>query len=357
MNKLIKDLRDSNGKVDHSVLRKLSNTPQYKSIKNATKQDFIKMQLESDKLHREYSKFYNDEKLHLKYGKLVANEEFNDAVKKGLVNNTKEEHDAWEWSVLYDDGDQGQVFDRFIKDNPDHPIAQSYNKLNESVHNYWNGILDKSKSMAREFLGNGASEKEVSDFAYFSRYDWKDQTQYASSIPKTGMNPNSISQRIGNWYKGRTTGETDSTKVSDRILRWQMERNIYQNTQLQKNWDFSGRSAREERNLSKNFVKTVVKDFNNGTKASNDLWRKGDHEGYYKAEAKRRNDAKQAANNYIREVAKIRLKSMGYDVTDKAIDNLISKDWFRNSLWIQNTLASLGADGVNHTSKDDMMFR
>lgn len=179
----------------------------------------------------------------------------------------------------------------------------------------------------------------------------------SDQVPKSGMNSNSIKQRVGNWYKGRTTGETDSTKVSDRMLRWQMERNIYQNTQLQKNWDFSGQSAREERNLSKNFVKTVVKDFNNGTKASNDLWRKGDHEGYYKAEAKRRNDAKQAANNYIREVAKIRLKSMGYDVTNKAIDNLISKDWFRNSLWIQNTLASLGADGVNHTSKDDMMFR
>lgn len=248
--------------------------------------------------------------------------------------------------------------DRAYLNISQHPAAKAYREKRETYLDLYRELSNDVDKTIRTTLGSNLNFSQIGK-ATRAIYDAmiKKLKQQSSDIPKTGMNLNSISKRISNRYNGYTTGETDSTKVSDRILKQQMERNINRNTQLQKNWDFSGPSAREERNLSKKFVKTVVKEFDNGNKTLGDLWRNGDHEAYYKAAAERRNKAKRAANEYIREVAKIRLKSMGYDVTNKAIDNLISKDWFKNSLWIQNTLASLGADGVNHTPKDDMIFR
>lgn len=164
--------------------------------------------------------------------------------------------------------------------------------------------------------------------------------------------------KISDFYNGRTSGETDSTKVKDLTLRRQMENNIRQNTKLQDNWDFRGKSAREERELSKKFVKTSLKEFEDAAKVGGEVWKKArDADAYRKAESKRWEKVKADADKYMRDVAKIRLKSMGYDVTDKAIDNLVSKDWFKNSLWIQNTLADIGADGVKHTSKADMRFK
>lgn len=110
--------------------------------------------------------------------------------------------------------------------------------------------------------------------------------------------------------------------------------------------------------MSKKFVKTSLKEFEDAAKVGREVWKNTrDADAYRKAESKRWEKARADADKYMRDVAKIRLKSMGYEVTDKAIDNLVSKDWFKNSLWIQNTLASMGADGVKHTSKDDMRFR
>lgn len=64
--------------------------------------------------------------------------------------------------------------------------------------------------------------------------------------------------------------------------------------------------------------------------------------------------AKSLGENYIKEMAKLRLESMGYNPTQENINNLAKKDWFRNSTLLSNTLASIGVEGVNHTSRNDM---
>lgn len=64
--------------------------------------------------------------------------------------------------------------------------------------------------------------------------------------------------------------------------------------------------------------------------------------------------AKSLGEKYIKEMAKLRLEAMGYNPTQENINNLAKKDWFRNSTLISNTLASIGVEGVNHTSRDDM---
>jgi hypothetical protein len=64
--------------------------------------------------------------------------------------------------------------------------------------------------------------------------------------------------------------------------------------------------------------------------------------------------AKSLGEKYIKEMAKLRLEAMGYNPTQENINNLAKKDWFRNSTLLSNTLASIGVEGVNHTSRDDM---
>ena len=66
------------------------------------------------------------------------------------------------------------------------------------------------------------------------------------------------------------------------------------------------------------------------------------------------NKAKALGEKYIKEMAKLRLESMGYNPTQENINNLAKKDWFRNSTLMSNTLASIGVEGVNHTSRDDI---
>ena len=290
---------------------------------------------------KEYNKYFNEA---LEDTKNYYKREF------GISDNEAEE------AALEDSQLQDEMFRRYYRES-NHPAVKEFREKYDKYSGIHKELSDEARSAIRNALGKDIDPIKMEIAAYEVYKMWENNDSSIKSIPKTGMNLNSVSKRISNWYNGYTTGETDSTKVSDRILKQQMERNINRNTQLQKNWDFSGPSAREERNLSKKFVKTVVKEFDNGNKTLGDLWRNGDREAYYKAAAERRNKAKRAANEYIREVAKIRLKSMGYDITNKAIDNLISKDWFKNSLWIQNTLASLGADGVKHTPKDDIIFR
>lgn len=164
--------------------------------------------------------------------------------------------------------------------------------------------------------------------------------RYSSESKKPEVVKPSIGKRVKNFIEGKANGETDSTKVDDGKLRRQMARNVYQNTKLQDNWDFKGASAREERKLSKDFVKTHVKNFN---RTDPESWKR----------------ANTAGQQYLREVAKLRLQSMGYDDSAKAVNNLISKKWFKDSLWLQNTLASMGVSGVSYPDKpkDDMIFK
>lgn len=174
----------------------------------------------------------------------------------------------------------------------------------------------------------------------------------------SGTPGRSILKNISDFYNGRTSGETDSTKVNDALLRWQMKKNVYSNTMLQDNWDFRGKSAREERALTKNFIKNDLKKFEDSAKDSDEIWRKTHNkEATNRVDERRWKKVREDADKYMRNVARIRLKSMGYDVTEKAVDNLVSKDWFKNSLWIPNTLSYLGVDGVNSSPYGDMKFR
>lgn len=269
-------------------------------------------------------------------------------------------------------GEPGEA--EFLKYS-NHPSAKKFRELHNAVADAGDDLEKSIKNAAKNIVSDGASKQSLRKIEQAVNYAAEDMymksstdkrlwikfktpdslrnyippddlkvprydEQSSKSIPKTGMPKVSLLDRIGNFYNGRTNGETDSTKVKDLTLRRQMENNIHSNTKLQDNWDFRGKSAREERDLSKNFVKTSVKEFNSSKK---------DQKSWQKAKAD--------AEKYMRNVAKIRLESMGYEASNKAIDNLVSKDWFKNSLWIQNTLASMGADGVKHTSKDDMRFR
>lgn len=56
---------------------------------------------------------------------------------------------------------------------------------------------------------------------------------------------------------------------------------------------------------------------------------------------------------YIKEIAAIRLASMGYEVNKNNVSLLSGKKWFRNLTWVTNTLASMGTSDVDYTTRDD----
>lgn len=60
---------------------------------------------------------------------------------------------------------------------------------------------------------------------------------------------------------------------------------------------------------------------------------------------------------FIRDLASVRLKSMGYEANERNVEVLAGKKWFRNSSWISNTLASVGVKDVDYTSRDDIIYK
>lgn len=125
-----------------------------------------------------------------------------------------------------------------------------------------------------------------------------------------------------NRYNSNTSGK-DMLSVSERKLKRQNLRTMYK-------YD----SDEKEYKASKNFMKEInSKDNGKGVP---------------------RKEAIELGEKYIKEIAKIRLESMGYKATQENISTLAGKDWFRNSTWMTNTLASIGLNGLDYTSRDDV---
>lgn len=67
-----------------------------------------------------------------------------------------------------------------------------------------------------------------------------------------------------------------------------------------------------------------------------------------------REEAIKLGEKYIRNIAKLRLESMGYEATKNNIETLSGKKWFRNSTLMTNTLATIGLTDLEYTSRDDI---
>lgn len=115
----------------------------------------------------------------------------------------------------------------------------------------------------------------------------------------------------------------DMSSVSERKLKRQNSRSLYSYEQGQK-----------EFNASKNFLKEIA-DMSTDRGVP-------------------RKDAIAAGEKYLKEIAKLRLENMGYKATQESINTLVGKDWFRNSTVLTNTLTSIGLDGLDYTSRDDV---
>lgn len=175
--------------------------------------------------------------------------------------------------------------------------------------------IDKMKNLEKNYV-----EEKLSSIAYLSMMD-----VVQSEAKSRGYDV--VSKMLKNPKSDRdfyfTTVESNISSVPDKKLKRQNLRVMYKYDDDQK-----------EAKATKTFL--------------NDVRKEDDGRGVP------RNKAKALGEKYIKEMAKLRLEAMGYNPTQENINNLAKKDWFRNSTLMSNTLASIGVEGVNHTSRDDM---
>ncbi len=165
---------------------------------------------------------------------------------------------------------------------------------------------------------------------YVRRYQNKDGTltaagrkRYGYGDPKTGVNKANL--RVDETDSG--TGTPFKNRINELKFRNKMARVQYRNG-IKQNKFF-----KDENNLTRQFVRSINSEDNKGK------------------------DIRKLGEKYIKDIAKLRLRSMGYDDNEGNTNWLAGQKWFRNQTWISNTLATIGVEGVDHTSRNDVLYR
>lgn len=104
------------------------------------------------------------------------------------------------------------------------------------------------------------------------------------------------------------------------------------------------------RQMLRNGYTLSIKNGGKGLNREKKLTRRAVEDMRSASDAKKRKDI---GEKFIKDLASVRLESMGYEANSNNVEVLSAKKWFRNSTWLTNTLASIGAEGVEYTSNDD----